>query len=102
MEAKHTQGPWIVAHDRKNPIVEAAALEDADGIWHNGGFIIGRFFGDDARENAALVTAAPDLLAALEAIKNELDLWGDDSLETFNLTACLKQITVAIAKAKGK
>jgi hypothetical protein len=68
MSAQHTPGPWTIAHDRKNPIVEAAALEDADGIWHNGGYIIGRFFGDDARENAALVTAAPDLLAALKAI----------------------------------
>ena len=66
MNAKHTPGPWIVGHDRKNPIVEAAALEDADGIWVNGGYIIGRFAGADARENAALVAAAPDLLAALQ------------------------------------
>ena len=68
MNAKHTPGPWILGHDRKNPIVEAAALEDADGIWHNGGYIIGRFFGDDARENAALIAAAPDLLAALQEL----------------------------------
>lgn len=99
MEAKHTQGPWIIAHDRKNPIVEAAALEDADGIWHNGGYIIGRFFGDDARENAALVTAAPDLLAALEAIEAYEDAAPALGTREAEITAMRR---AAIAKAKGK
>lgn len=80
MNAKHTPGPWIVGHDRKNPIVEAAALEDADGIWVNGGYIIGRFAGADARENAALVAAAPDLLAALQDVVRASDASDGDSL----------------------
>ena len=80
MSAGHTPGPWIVGHDRKNPIVEAAALEDADGIWVNGGYIIGRFAGADARENAALVAAAPDLLAALQDVVRASDASDGDSL----------------------
>ena len=99
MEAKHTLGPWTIAHDRKNPIVEAAALEDADGIWHNGGYIIGRFFGDDARENAALVTAAPDMLAALEAIDEYEDSDPAQGTREAEIAAMRR---AAICKAKGR
>ena len=98
MSAKHTPGPWIVAHDRKNPIVEAAALEDADGIWHNGGYIIGRFFGDDARENAALATAAPDLLAACADARDALL---NETGNPLALMATLVTLDAAIAKATG-
>jgi len=96
MSAPHTPGPWTIAHDRKNPIVEAAALEDADGIWHNGGYIIGRFFGDDARENAALVTAAPDLLAALQDVVRASDASDGDSLAN-----AIQAARAAICKATG-
>ncbi len=43
-----------------------------------------------------------ELLAALEQVAGELVLWGDDSLETFNLTSALEQVLAAIRSAKGE
>lgn len=59
-------------------------------------------YGNAPEETARLILAAPDLLAALEGMDEELSLWGADTIETMNLTARLDAIRTAIAKAKGE
>ena len=53
-------------------------------------------------ERRRLQLAAPEMLAALEQVAAELIHWGDDSLETFNLTSALEQVLAAIRSAKGE
>ena len=57
---------------------------------------------DEQDANARLIAAAPELLAVLEGMDEELSLWGADTIETMNLTARLDAIRAAIAKAKGE
>lgn len=57
---------------------------------------------DEQDANARLIAAAPELLAALKGMDEELSLWGADTIETMNLTARLDAIRAAIAKAKGE
>ena len=62
----HTPGPWIASRDE----VEAAPHL-------NGDFRVADTFGPDAAANANLISAAPDLLAALWSAlsaANELEL----------------------------
>ncbi len=91
--AKHTPGPWHTGIGKAGRIIYAAdgfAVADAT-VFH------GRHQGDGPSttevENARLIAAAPELLAALEAITNE--------------SVCLKaaiveQARAAITKAKGE
>ncbi len=56
-----------------------------------------------ALANAALMAAAPDLLAALEAAEDHLvGLYGDDGTLTDRPLALHNQIVSAIAKAKAQ
>lgn len=67
---KHTPGPWFVDH--KSPFLVRAG-DDIDGrhIAHIGpANYTPRFDVDEP--NAKLIAAAPDLLEALEACRNEL------------------------------
>jgi hypothetical protein len=59
---------------------------------------------DDAQpeEDKLMTELEQELLAALEQVAGELVLWGDDSLETFNLTSALEQVLAAIRSAKGE
>jgi hypothetical protein len=59
---------------------------------------------DDAQpeEDKLMTELERELLAALEQVAGELVLWGDDSLETFNLTSALEQVLAAIRSAKGE
>lgn len=50
-----------------------------------------------AEENARLIAAAPDMLAALEAITNQLE-FGDSRMDDLFIASAAR---VAIAKAKG-
>lgn len=95
-KAQHTPGPWrivtadtslvIVAHDGM-PIT---AISNAD---------------DEDRANYTLMSAAPDLLAALEKIvamnrQHALDQYGNaDKAETW---ACVTTARAAISKARGE
>ena len=81
--ADHTPGPWLVM---------SGAYEDrfTEIVTEPGGPLIARVFTDDAR----LIAAAPDLLAALERIAaGTLDL--PDSFHVQQIARA------AIAKAKG-
>ena len=95
----HTPGPWEI---RKNQYgqYDVVARTPTDGI----AFVDKR---DDAKEelaNANLISAAPELLEALE----ELTRWFDDGVSTWEphcspeYAAMWRRVRNAIAKAKGE
>ena len=66
MSAAHTAGPWDVEADRHNGgkfTIKAGIYYIADTI--------GGFCDDEEMANAALIAAAPDLLAAMEDIADD-------------------------------
>lgn len=104
--SKHTPGPWSV-----------------DGVWRTGGLAIGatdtadgqlfqvcEVFGIDhethhderSHANANLIAAAPDLLAALKAVRTQyIDDHSIAIPEEQHTDQLLVQIDAAIAKAEG-
>lgn len=84
--SKHTPGPWFSVNTK-----------DCPNVMTNGGFLIAETRGINCEANARLITAAPDMLAALEAFvgsrKGDGMGWTLDSLEAM--------AREAIAKAKG-
>ena len=91
--SKHTPGPWHIVN-----------LKDAIGIYSADGRFVARIPNsfeeteDRRRADAALMCAAPDMLAALEACELRLTRLGQDSQK---VTAELKRARAAIAKATG-
>ena len=88
MTTKHTPG-WYIRYDTISALQDhsptmAAAIDGNAPIC-------------DYHENARLIAAAPDLLAALEAALGRLVFFGTDQLEPFRA-----QCRAAIAKAKGE
>jgi len=72
MTTKHTPGPWVAVDgdiftERRHKPIIASTFEDGEPM----GTGITR---DAAFANAALIAAAPDLLAALETLTREWDL----------------------------
>ena len=67
--SKHTPGPWRLAISGEGDIgydesdIAYVESEDVEG---NGLYVIARCNGPDRNGNAALIAAAPDLLAALK------------------------------------
>jgi hypothetical protein len=91
---RHTPGPWTVRD-----------YETKDGgIWIDGGFVRNRSCGTVAlaypvtaqHANASLIAAAPDLLAALQALVIES---GGRAIPNSSLTAARDQAIAAIALA---
>lgn len=90
--SKHTNGPWAV----NNQMGIRIESENEHG-WANHGWIIAELKGPDAEANAHLITAAPELLEALEAVNQHLCYGISDIIDA------LKDISsAAIAKAKGE
>lgn len=86
----HTKGPWTIKESTSSAMVSVYA----------GGFSVActgsaKAEDDNARANARLISAAPDLLAACEAVISELD--GDPHRYSLCNT-----VAAAIAKAKGE
>lgn len=84
-QATHTQGPWIATQRGYKSIVNMGAPNSAEII------------GPSHADNARLIAAAPDLLAACEEMAaqlggvNDFDVW----------EAAKAGMIAAIAKAKG-
>ena len=105
-ETKHTPGPWRISG-------ESATTVQADyrAINSEGGVLIARALGypnsgyfpsdDEAAANARLIAAAPELLEALEALRDNVGtcICYDESAREFNAWEMAK---AAIAKAKGE
>jgi hypothetical protein len=114
--AKHTPGPWRIVNDGNYRLIEA----DIGKSWNNptvchlfvdvtpeDSVTIGPWYNsfDNDEANARLIAAAPDLLAALEALLNDdfADLFSARSADDARMARELLRIQAskAIAKAKG-
>lgn len=84
--SKHTKGPWY-------DIVEGGVC--ACGRDDNQGFAIAKCFGPRAKENAKLIAAAPDLLAACEMMLTVYGLAQE-------APHAVDVMRAAVAKAKGE
>jgi len=109
--AGHTPGPWGFYAYKNGFIVESEPINAIDlPICHvtEINAISTKLAREEARANAALIAAAPDLLAALENAEASvemvrcLDAGGAIDTEADNMLDSLQnRIRAAIAKAKG-
>ena len=90
--AQHTAGPWrIDASDKRHGDHRISSREGMVALVGNGHNIGG------ARHDAHLIAAAPDLLKALIALRNECS----GTPRSSTLLALLANADLAIAKARG-
>lgn len=89
--AKHTPGPWYVMAGMPSNVLSAGGLRVARCDFD------GNFDSAEARANAKLMAAAPDMFAALEAWTDWLDKYGKD----FH-GPCIDDARAALAKARGE
>jgi hypothetical protein len=106
----HTNGPWAIHTCNENgPSLDSFYLSTTAQTWDGNEEerIICRFptgtgqFFDMGRENLAnarLISAAPDLLSALDSLLNKINAHG---LENKHMIATIEKAELAIAKAKG-
>lgn len=89
--SKHTPGPWIIVDTQRGDAI-VNALIDESGAAMYGPIVDG---GIDTEANARLIAAAPELLAACEAVIEEqsIGMYGAISNE------CIAQLRAAVAKA---
>jgi hypothetical protein len=101
-----TRGPWKTAETNKR----------ADNIkpappWHNLTAIVDRnghtlanvvTKGPKGEANARLIAAAPDLLAALEGLLNEVEKAGNANADDYGWPTVVPQARAAIAKARNQ
>lgn len=90
-QATHTPGPWELTFGEYDAAIHAGAtiamVDDTMRAW---------------KENARLIAAAPDLLAALERAYQKLSFWMDDDKWDHGDENAMVQIWDAITKAKGE
>lgn len=94
---KHTPGPWVVDinHATGNPEFIRTFISSSDG---GDMYDIANVWCDEtgnAKANARLIAAAPDLLAALQIAENALDMYSGGQ------SSDLAAIRIAIDKATG-
>jgi hypothetical protein len=102
MKSEYTQGPWYLNDQTQSDPhygqlrVDSTLMGDALAVCGTG-----RFVDDEARANARIMSAAPDLLAAAERILaavTEAQGWQNADLDLSHATA----LKLAVAKAKGE
>lgn len=103
MQTKHTPGPWVIGGSliSNGRVPVAKVLHNGNGNPSKASDYdrdAPRWLGG-ADANARLIAAAPELLAALEALVGEADL-GEVDLDDDD-RAKLEQARAAIAKATG-
>jgi monomeric isocitrate dehydrogenase len=103
-EAKHTPGPWEIIGDHQDDrdvFANNELIATAYDLRHVEG---------DARANARLIAAAPELFTSLERICAEAESWhketghedDDPIIHCDGICACIPQMRAAIRKAKGE
>lgn len=101
---QHTPGPWsLCSAPASDPYTARNVVADngetvatiASGYHHEQPFTLSQ---DEARANARLIAAAPDLIAALSAIRAACTRIEDDE----EIDAAKALADAAIAKAEGK
>ena len=106
MEAKHTPGPWQLHREKET---FQGAPRDAEIRGAGGRYVVvrlGKINHDQQDANARLIAAAPDLLAACEALERwSRDNGGGAYLEGLKWTKDIQDAVcdarAAIAAAKG-
>lgn len=93
-EAKHTPGPWIWADHYQGLYGAGKNNEVLDYISYEGMWV--SEWSETGRANASLISAAPDMLAALEAV--ELARHTDAEEDWLRATRLTDE---ALAKAKA-
>jgi hypothetical protein len=93
---KHTPGEWVIGTDPRNTSPEDGPY-DVNSLSHGHIADVECDGIDEWAENARLIAAAPDLLAACEAVAKWLKPLEADAPDS--LTAHRKLLTDAIAKA---
>lgn len=86
---KHTPGPWFTVDHSDGWTIQTKP----EGV----GYCIAMQYGDSPKENAILLSAAPDLLAAAKAF---VEAW-DKCLQLEKTDVALRLARAAIAKAEG-
>jgi hypothetical protein len=97
---KFTPGPWIIGEKTSEDNIHCLKISSRNNTLVD----IRHGYTDEVEANARLIAAAPELLEALEKSALLLDHAGrelDDTSVGDEIQDFLKQITVAIAKAKG-
>jgi hypothetical protein len=102
--AKHTPGPWVVKHDSEGmPFIGVAS----DPIDYPGTVAV--VDGGNPEEDARLIAACPDLLAALMEIATALEdarknqgCTSEFCSGTCHYCANIRRARAAIAKAEGR
>lgn len=101
MNAKHTPRPW-----------EYSRVDDEKGGWlcyeigkafNLGSKVVARTAGcgPTAEANARLITAAPDLLTEMEAVKERLSQLPPETIIRHSLLGIIERAYVVIQKARG-
>ena len=112
----HTPGPWTVANSHISDAVayRPRVVEIGNDGDYRGGICrlqsaehIGGITGDEVLANAALIIAAPDLLAALKQLRAEYESIVRSEFETMSgmpewFAINVADADAAIAKAEGK
>ena len=98
MSAKHTPGPWAIDG--------CVSLGNVDVIYGSGRITMMDCENDEINDdelfaNAALIAAAPDLLAALERAEGFISGFEDDDTQE-GVTEMLAAIRAALVNAKGE
>lgn len=93
--SEFTKGPWV-----KTVNANGCVFVTHTDMRRNGGRIIASISGKDEIANANLITSAPDMLEALEALTSmvERQLDFNDDGDGLTLSRCYE----TIAKAKGE
>lgn len=89
-KAQHTPGPWTWHTGQGGTVVRGG---------QSNVIIAGVGGGTSTYDNARLISASPDLLAACEAVLKHIHDNGEDS--TLNRYEFIDTLRAAIAKAKG-
>ena len=115
MTTKHTPGPWDIREGFRSDTWEVfptrgAPPDDGFSAWAELATVVADYNDDDMSEgeaNARLIAAAPELLAALQALDLLID-FNDDEIGTVwmfddisEMRAAIELANLAIAKATG-
>lgn len=101
MGTKHTPGPWV-ANDQHSGS-EIWRIESDGGVYANDGYIIASLFGPDAKANARLMAAAPELLDLVrDMVAEVVDYATINNLGDPEKQHNVKWARALIAKATGE
>lgn len=97
--SKHTPGPWFVQDDHGKRWIETSGNDDTIAEIHRRRDKGSVYSCKEALANAELIAAAPDLLAALEKAREDIN-WMLNS-ESFLSGDVFAYLDSAISKARG-